>query len=267
MTTLSYRKAKAVFDIYFQEGLAYRASGVIWVITDVTTAITMPLVWVAASKSGAVGGFTSSDFVLYYLSLLLLTGFVTSHMMWDIAVEIKEGQFTNSLLRPIGFFPLIFIRNLAWRLIRPTLFLPFFFLLLLAYRPYLTDAHVHLGFEFWASLIGGHLVSFTMGTALSMLALFTTEAMAIFEIYYIPLLLFSGQFFPLAVLPPWLSNISRILPFYYTVGAPTEILVGRVAGSAIYSILAIQLGWIVGFYILFRILWKVGLKRYTGVGM
>ena len=126
---------------------------------------------------------------------------------------------------------------------------------------------MHLGFEFWASLIGGHLVSFAMGTALSMLALFTTEAMAIFEIYYIPLLLFSGQFFPLAVLPPWLSNISRILPFYYTVGAPTEILVGRVAGSAIYSILAIQLGWIIGFYILFRILWKVGLKRYTGVGM
>ena len=129
MSALTLRKAKAVFDIYFQEGLAYRASGVIWVITDVTTAITMPLVWVAAAKSGTVGGFTSSDFVLYYLSLLLLTGFVTSHMMWDVAVEIKEGQFTNALLRPIGFLPLTFIRNFTWRIIRPTLFLPFFVVL------------------------------------------------------------------------------------------------------------------------------------------
>jgi ABC-2 type transport system permease protein len=227
----------------------------------------MPLVWVAASKHGAVGGFQSGDFVLYYLSLLLLTGFVTSHMMWDIAVEIKEGQFTNALLRPFGFLPLIFLRNLAWRLIRPTLFLPFFLVLLVAYRPYLTGAHVYLGPEFWLALIGGHLVSFMMGTALAMLALFTTEAMAIFEIYYIPLLLFSGQIFPLSVMPPWLLNFAKALPFYYTTGAPTEILVGRVHGAAVTQILLAQLGWIIVSYIVFRILWRVGLRRYTGVGM
>ncbi len=240
------RKWKAVFGIYFQDGLAYRASGLIWILTDLVTAITMPLVWAKASTTtGVIGGFTQSDFILYYLCQLLIGSFITSHIMWEVAMEIKEGQFSTQLLRPISFYQFTFLRNFTWRIIRTCLFAPFFVLLLFLYRGYLGDAQVFLAWPFWASVMLGHLVSFTLVIMMSMIALFTQEVMSIFELYYVPMLFLSGQLFPVSVLPDWASSLAKLLPFYYTTGAPTEILVGRVSGDAALRVLGMQALWIV----------------------
>jgi len=261
------RKWKAIFSIYFQDGIAYRASGLIWVTVDLATAVTMPLVWATAAKSGPIGGFTTSDFILYYLCMLFLGSFVTSHIMWELAMEIKEGQFSTMLLRPISFYQLNFFRNLSWRCIRPALFAPFFVLLLFAYRGFLTHAEVHLGWQFWISLVLGHLVSFTFVMMMAMLALFTQEVTSIFELYYIPMLFLSGQLFPISMLPQWAAKAAKLFPFYFTTGAPTEILIGRVSGDAIYSTMGMQVVWIAICYCVSRVLWAKGLKHYTGVGM
>jgi ABC-2 type transport system permease protein len=102
---------------------------------------------------------------------------------------------------------------------------------------------------------------------MSMLALFTQEAMAIFELYYVPMLFLSGQLFPISVLPPWAMFLGKLFPFYYTTGAPTEILIGRVKGNEALQTIGMQLLWIAIAYLVSRILWAKGLKHYTGVGM
>lgn len=266
---VTIRKWLALFSVYFQEGLAYRAAGVIWIMTDVVTAVTMPLVWAAATQAtgGSIGGFSSSDFVLYYLCMLLIGCFVTSHIMWELAIEIKEGQFSVMLVRPFSFYQTTFLRNLSWRVIRPSLFFPFFLLMLFLYRAYLQDARVYLGWEAWASIILGHLVSFNFVFMMAMLALYTQEAQAIFELYYVPMLFLSGQLFPVAVLPDWARFAAYFFPFYFTTGVPTEIVVGRLSGTSAHVLIAGQLAWIVGTYLLGRVLWKHGLRQYTAVGM
>ena len=237
-------------------------------MTDLTTGVTMPLVWATAAKtSGTIAGFTTSDFILYYLCMLLLGSFITSHMMWDIAMEIKEGQFSAALVRPVNYFHYTFFRNLAWRIIRTSLFAPVFVLLLWAYSGYLHDARVYLGWEFWVSVLLGHLVSFTFIYMMAMLALFVQEVYSIFELYYIPMLFLSGQLFPIAVLPGWAGKLARAFPFYFTTGAPTEMLVGRIAPGDRIGILLWQLGWVAFATIMAKILWKRGLRAYTGVGM
>ncbi|HZH99302.1 MAG TPA: ABC-2 family transporter protein [Fimbriimonadaceae bacterium] len=263
------RKWRAVFGIFFQEGLAYRASGLIWIMTDLVTAVTMPLVWAKAGSiaGGTIGGFSASDFVLYYLCMLFLGSFVTSHIMWELATEIKEGQFSIILIRPISFFQYTFFRNLSWRIIRTALFTPIFVLLLFAYKGYLADAQVHLTWQFWVSLLLGHLVSFSFVIMMAMFALFVQEVYSIFELYYVPMLFLSGQLFPIAVLPEWARVLAKFFPFYFTTGAPTEILIGRVTGAAVNQTLLIQTAWVVGAYIGARLLWKKGLRHYTGVGM
>jgi len=236
-------------------------------MTDLTTAVTMPLVWAHAAKGGIIAGFSTSDFVLYYLCMLLLGSFVTSHIMWELATEIKEGQFTTALIRPISFYQYSFFRNLSWRIIRLGLFLPFFVLLLFAYRGFLGQAVLYFGWEFWASLMLGHLVSFTFVMMMAMFALFIEEVYSVFELYYIPMLFLSGQLFPVSVLPDWARTLAHAFPFYYTTGAPTEILIGRVSGSAALTTLAVQCVWVVVCYGLSKVLWRKGLRYYTGVGM
>ncbi|HTQ10289.1 MAG TPA: ABC-2 family transporter protein [Fimbriimonadaceae bacterium] len=265
--TPTLRKWYAIFSVYFQDGIAYRASGIIWILTDLVTAVTMPLVWASASKGGTIQGFTTSNFVLYYLCMLLLGSFITSHIMWDLAMEIKEGQFSSMLVRPVSFYQLTFLRNLSWRVIRTLLFFPFFIVLLWLYRGYLGGAHVYLGLPFWISLILGNLVSFTTVMMMSMIALFTQEAMSIFELYYVPMLFLSGQLFPVAVLPNWARLLGELFPFYYTTGAPTEIMIGRVSGLAAWQTVGAQVVWVFIAYAVSKLLWAKGLKYYTGVGM
>ncbi len=253
--------------IFIQEGLAYRASGIIWILTDLTNALTMPLVWAKAAGGASIGGMQAGDFVVYYLAILLLGAFITSHMMWEIATEVREGIFSTYLVRPISFMQFSFIRNISWRMLRMCLTAPFFLALLFFYRGYLENFHANLGPEFWIAVILGHLVSFFFVMMMSMLALFVQEAMAIFELYYIPQLFLSGYLFPIALLPDWARQAAKVFPFYYTTGVPTEILIGRLGGQAAWASIGVQCIWIVVFLLLGKVLWKKGLKHYTGVGM
>ena len=263
----TWRQWSALFRIYIQDGLAYKASGIIWVFTDVATAVTMPLVWLAASKNGPISGYSSSDLVLYYLCLLMLSSFVICHFMWDISYEIREGVFSAHIIRPIPYFQFILVRNFAWRCVRSLIFLPWFLLILGFYSSSIEHPHLQLGWTFWVSVLLGHLVSLTVVTALAMIALFTQEAQAIFELYYIPMLFLSGQLFPMALFPEWVRNVAVLFPFYYTTGAPTEILIGRTTGMHVYQVLGGQLLWVVIAGVAFKLLWTRGMRHYTGVGM
>jgi ABC-2 type transport system permease protein len=261
------RKWRAIYGVFAQDWLAYKANGIIWILTDMVTAITMPLVWASAAGSGVIEGYNRADFTLYYMAMLLLGSFITSHMMWEISFEIREGQFSTYLVRPISFFQYTFVRNFAWRSIRFMMTLPFFFGLALAYWNLLPGAQIYIGWEFWVAVILGHCVSISIVLMMSMIALFIQEAIAVFELYYIPQLFLSGYMFPISILPEWAQNISKALPFYYTTGVPVELFVGRMDPQHALPLLGMQVLWIVIASTTARMLWRAGLKHYTGIGM
>lgn len=256
-----------MFSVFLQDGLAYRAQGLIWILTDVSLAITMPLVWISAAKGGAIQGFTSGDFVTYYLCVLLLNQFIQSHFMWDVAWEIKEGVFSAQIVRPVKWLEFMLVRNFTWRCIRLSLFLPWFLLFLFLYRDQLGTTDLYFGWQFWLSVALGHCVSVLTVLTMSLIALFVQEAWSIFEIYYLPMLFLSGQLFPISLYPEWAQRLADWLPFYYTVGAPTEILVGRTPIGEMGPTMLAQLAWVLLMALGFRLMWRFGLKHYTGVGM
>ncbi|HXH60257.1 MAG TPA: ABC-2 family transporter protein [Fimbriimonadaceae bacterium] len=262
-----WRLWSALLSVFFQDGVAYRAQGVIWILTDVTVLLVMPLVWISASKGGPINGFSTADFVNYYLCVVLITQFVQSHFMWDVAFEIREGVFSAQIVRPVNWLEFMLVRNLAWRCIRLVLFLPWFLVFAFAYRGYLGAGEFHLTWQFFLSVVLGHSVSVMTVLAMSLIALFVQEAQTIFEIYYLPMLFLSGQMFPVALYPAWAQKLSSWLPFYYTVGAPTDILVGRTHGAHLTGVLLAQVAWVLAMAVAFRLMWRFGLRHYTGVGM
>ncbi len=264
---VAWRQFRALFSIYIQDGLAYKASGLIWVLTDVATAATMPLVMVAAAKGGILAGFAASDFVLYYLVMLLITSFVQSHFMWEVAHEVKEGVFSSQIIRPVGYLKFMAARNLAWRCVRTIIFFPLFLAILFAYKHLIPDPHLVLTWYSLLSILLGHLVSLTFVMAFAMLALFLQEANSVFELYYVPMLFLSGQLFPIAIFPEWVRQVALIFPFYYTTGVPTEMIIGRISAVQAPQMLAIQAAWILGSFVAFKIMFHYGTRHYTGVGM
>jgi ABC-2 type transport system permease protein len=261
------RQWRGLVRVYLAELLAYPATISIWVLTDVVGAVVMPLVWLTARNDGMIGGYTPQGLVVYYVAMLLVGGFVTSHFMWDIGIEIKEGLFTAHVLRPVSYFEFILCRNFAWRLGRTIVTLPWFALILFAYASTMGAAPVHLGWETWASVFLGHLVSISSVLAIAMLALFVEEARTIFEVYYLPMMFLSGQMFPVGLLPDWAAGLAKSTPFYYTTGLPTEILTGTVAGADASRGMVLQCAWIAGSLVAYALLFRAGMRRYTAVGL
>jgi ABC-2 type transport system permease protein len=265
--TRTWRKWKALFSVYAQDWLAYKANGIIWILTDMVTAITMPLVWSSAAGKGLIEGYSTSAFTLYYLAMLLFGSFITSHIMWELAMEIREGVFTNYLVRPFSFFQTMFIRNFSWRSIRFIMTVPFFLVLGVAYGSLLGGAKIYVGIEFWLAVLLGHCVSISVVLMLGMVALFTQEAIAVFELYYVPQLFLSGYLFPISVMPVWVQKLAHVLPFYFTTGVPIELFVGRLTPAQAWPLIGGQVLWILVSTMATRLLWAKGLKYYSGIGM
>lgn len=262
------RKVRAVFSIYFQESLAYRGQAVVWILTDVVPALVMPLVWLSAyNGKSAIGGYTPGEMVLYYLCMVTFTNFIVAHLMWDIAMDIKEGRFSVFLVRPFSYFQTMFISNLAWRVFRLAVFMPMLGFGILLYAPHVTSVRFEWGITFWLSLLMAHIVSFMLAYTLGLLALFFQEVFSVYNIYYIPMLFLSGQMVPVGIFPDWLQTLSRYMPFQYTVALPTEVFMGRVPEALAWQAIGMQVSWIAFLYLLSKLFWRKGLLYYTGVGM
>ncbi len=261
-------KASAYFHIYLTEVFAYRAAAFLWILADSITALVLPVVWIAAAgDKGHLGTMSVPDVVTYYVFSLVLSQFIISHMMWDIALEIREGAFTVYLLRPLSYFFTQFLRNVAWRIGKVALFLPVLALMLVVYWPYLGQSHFHIGPLFVLATFLGFILSFCNAFAVGIIALRTQECFAIIRLYYMPELFLSGRMFPLALMPGWVAFIANITPFRFTLSFPLELALGRLDQSAVLTGFMMQSGWIAIMSLIGWYLWRSGLKHYTGVGM
>jgi ABC-2 type transport system permease protein len=156
---------------------------------------------------------------------------------------------------------------LAWRLMRTLLFAPVFVLVAFLFRHHLHWNDYHAGAPFFLSLVLGHFVSFFVTYAFGLLALFFVETRSLFNFWYMPLMIFSGQLAPLALFPPGWQVVAKFLPFRYTIALPAEFFLGRLSPAEVAQGLWAQAGWIVVGYAAGALLWRAGLKRFTGVGL
>ncbi len=80
------------------------------------------------------------------------------------------------------------------------------------------------------------------------------------------MLFLSGQFAPLTLFPLPVQIIADILPFRWLIGYPIELVTGRLTLNEALIGLGAQAAWLIISYILFRTVWRAGVKIYSAVG-
>ncbi|HEX5323827.1 MAG TPA: ABC-2 family transporter protein [Capsulimonadaceae bacterium] len=260
----------AVYSVFFQDALVYKANATIWLMTDTVPAILMPLIWLNSYNGRAtIGGFTPSAMVVYYMVVLFLTCVVESHIMWDMNNDVKQGKFNVYLTRPYSYMAYAYASNLSWRLMRTIMFVPLFAVVLWLFHPWVrwNPQLYDFGWRFWLAVVLGHVVSFGLTYAMGLLSLYLVEARSVYNFYYLPLVIFSGQIAPLTFFPQWMLTLARFLPFSYTLSLPAQIFIGHVHGRDVWMGYAGQLAWIAVSFSAAALLWRGGLKRYTAFGI
>ena len=259
------RKYWVLLKVNWSLVLEYRAGMVIWVLAN-TLPLVMLAVWVTIAGQGSVGAYGAAEFTAYYLTLLLVRQLTSVWVAWELDHDIRMGELSPKLLRPLNPIHGHIALHLADKVFRLFTVVPLI-LLAAAIVPgvsYPTDA-VTLAL-FLLSLGCALAIRFMSQYCVGLLSFWITQSLALNDMLYAGLVMFGGVIAPLELFPPGVGKLAAVLPFRYMLSLPVEILLGRLSGVDLFAAVGVQTLWLVLFTAAYRLLWRVGLKHYSAVG-
>ncbi len=246
--------------------LEYRAQALLWIVSGVFPLV-MLAVWLAVvAEAGPLTGWTRDDFIAYYVGAAVVNQLTFAWTIWEWDDDIRTGELSTKLLKPIDPLHHYISEQLGWKLFMLTTVVP-----LVALAAWLSPA---LNFNLTPARVlvtavgiaAGLVLNIAMASAFGMIAFWSTQSANVYSLWWGVGQFLSGWIAPLAMFPPAVRQIAYWLPFRSLLGFPTEVLVGRLSPGETAFGLAVTLGWIVFFLLLYRGLWRLGLRRYEAVG-
>jgi ABC-2 type transport system permease protein len=233
----------------------------------------LPLVnlalWTTVAREnpgGHFGRYGESDFAAYFMAVLIVRNLTGSWVVWQINQEVRMGTLSMRLLRPVHPFVSYSAEHLAAVPMRGLVALPIAGVLLV----YATGGHLAtdpwLGALIPVSITGAWVITFGAMLTIGALGMFMERSTAVFEVWLGAWAVLSGYLVPLELMPSWLQDASRWLPFRYMLGAPVELMTGMSSRQVALQDLGIQWAWALGFMLLASWVWRAGVRRFEAFG-
>ncbi|MDP2918057.1 MAG: ABC-2 family transporter protein [bacterium] len=263
------RKYWGLFKNYFAGGLEYRSNLIGLVLMQLIGVGTVLFLWLAAFRSqNSIAGFSLPQVALYYL-LVPLVGFITqAQLSGQMGFEIKDGIFSNYLLKPynIGFASLM--RALGEKANQLMILLPLYFLLISAISAIWGGIGLTARGMIAAAVIAiaGFFLHFIFDLTLCWLAFWMGDIWSFQHFKTIIFGILAGVSFPFEFLPQQLRSLFEILPFKFLYYIPLSYLLNKRGFDSLAADLTQILIWGGLIFLLSIYLWKKGLKAYEAYG-
>jgi ABC-2 type transport system permease protein len=257
-----WNKAKTLLTVYYAYMVEYRAELILWVLSGSLPIILMG-VWIKAAQNGQFG-LSAVDFARYFIAVFLVSQFTVVWVVYEFEREVVEGKLSPRLLQPLDPAWHHVSSHISERVAR----IPFaVFLLILFFVLYPQAFWIPSLSQillFTLSILMSFILRFVIQYTFAMFAFWTERASAIESFWYLFYLFLSGLIAPLEVFPEAVRAAVLCTPFPYLINFPVSLLVGL--PTDIGRGFSMTLGWTLFFLGLNRILWRAGLKRYSGMG-
>jgi ABC-2 type transport system permease protein len=186
-------------------------------------------------------------------------------IMYEYEYRVRQGTLSADLLRPVHPIHSDIADNLTSKLITLPGMLVIAALLGLIFRPAFHLVPWAMA-AFVPVVLLAFAVRFFVEWTLALAAFWTTRVSALNQMYFMLMLFFSGEIAPLELLPHPVQVIAFVLPFRWTIGFPTELLLGRLSPAQVLTGIGMQTVWLAASLVLMRFVWRAGLKVYSAVG-
>jgi len=267
-------RVRSMVDIYLTTArmaiaseFQYRTGHYFFLLGMIAEPVIYLVVWttIADQQGGSVNGLSAGYFAAYYIvwTLVRNMNIVFGAPYWEY--RIREGELNRDLLRPMLPLHWDIAWFAGWKVVMIVLWLPIAFGLSLVFDPTLSPRPAEI-VTFAIAIWGAYLIRTMLQESLGMLCFWTTRGAAIFDLYMTVELLLSGRLVPLPLMPDWVQEISRFLPFQWAFYFPIESLVGDLSNQELVQGLFVQLFWILVGLAIFRVAWRSAIKRYSAVG-
>jgi len=263
---MAWRAYWTVFKNSFVGQLEYRSETVVRILTGLVSFISVFYLWndVFAAKA-VMAGYTKPQIITYYLLVAYI--FASIFTSLDISAEIRDGQLSGYLLRPISYLWYNYWFSLARRAFRFVIGLPILIGLL-----WLLRDHVYWVGDIKAYLVlalamyGAVNILFLSDAFRNILEFWVVNSDAWDMIFDHLVGFFSGTMIPLVFLPGWIQTLADYLPFKYTGTFLVDAFMGRLSWTEIGVGFMLQTLWTVAMALVLSLVWQRGLKRYEAYG-
>ncbi len=222
----------------------------------------------AYSENKLLGGFSYSAILLYSLCVPMIGKIVKGNEIGLISQEIYDGGLNRYLVYPISFFKFKYSQRLAESL----LFLVQFGLMIVLYQVF-WESPTDLLLSWQNSLRGlvvlglAGVLFFFVNCIVELIAFWAEHIWSLMIMLRFVTNFLGGAMLPLSFFPEKWASILEWFPFYYLVGFPINTFLGRLSAGEWERGIVILLGWILVSGALAKVIWKKGVKQYTGIGI
>jgi len=257
-----------LWQVNWAEQWQYRANLIMYLLYWLVSPIIYLAVWTSiANSKGDVNGYTANDFITYYMTLLIVDQITSNIIIHSFGYKIQDGSLSGELIRPIH--PMLtnaLVNNVAFKALSISGLIPIWGILFLMFKPDFSAVTLNGVLLAIPAAVMGFFIGYLLSATITALAFWTTRIYSIYEFYYAMILLFSGQFVPLTLMPNVVQNIAQYLPFQLLIYYPIQLVLGKLSTEQIIQGYVMGLIWLVVTSVLFNWVWRNGVKRYSAVG-
>ena len=259
-----------IVALHFQQALQYRSRSFLWFLLALLNPAIYLLFWRAAINSGHIIGtkVVFNDIASYYLLVVIAGALLIAHVEEDVAmVDIKQGELVKYLLKPFSYFWMKFIEEIPYRVIQGTYGWIGLLIMLLIFGNILKVVHDPLQIVYAICIsIAAFFLSFVFKMIIGITTFWIDDFSGLQQLMFVLISLFAGFIQPLEYFHPVLRSIALATPFPYMIYYPVVAWTGVLPVSQALNVLLIQLAIISVFAYIYAVLWKKGVKEFTGVG-
>lgn len=263
------RKYLWVFLLTIQETFTYRLNFVLWRFRNIISLVALIIFWQAVyGTQSQFLGYEKTQMLTYLVGVALLKAIVLGSKSADLAGQIRSGELNRLLLRPWQVFRYYLFRDFADKTINLIFSLVEIIVIAIIFNiTVYFPVNLSLIPIVILSLVLAILLYFFVSLCLSVTAFWTEDIWAAHWLFGVVLLEFmAGIYFPIDILPSWLTRFINLTPFPYLIYFPLKLWNGQVVGFDVVRVLVIQIIWLVFFAYLYRRLWQVGTKKFGAYG-
>lgn len=255
-----------VFRIAWQRNFEYRSNAIGHMVLGIIAVIVPLLVFRYAFSQGAVfGDYTYSSIFTYLIMTKFMHFASRGNITRKIAVEIKDGSFSNYLLKPVSYRKYWLAYTLSDRSFeictRILMLVVFIFIfpnlisLKLNTLPlFLLTIPLSLALNYFISLIIAYVAFFVID-----IGLFATSVGIVIGFL-------AGEVIPIDLLPGVIGRVAAWLPFRFASYFPIMVIQGKISTNNYWLSCLSALVWIIIFAFITQLMWKKGVKHYEAVG-
>jgi ABC-2 type transport system permease protein len=264
-----FQVLKAVALATYKEWAAYRSHVLVSLFVGPAYYLVQVFIWQAVfSSREVVGGLTLEETLTYY-AVAALTNYLTYDSAgWNLQMLIGTGRFLTIMLRPVSHRFFALSQKVGHRILGFWLeFIPVLLIFRLLFGIDLVPAR-----PFWALLsIGlGFVMTFLVNYATGIAAFWLTRTGGLRSMFRIMSDICSGVFIPLTFFPSLVQKVLFFLPFQYATYVPIRVIIGSYemgdVSLTIPQVVGLQALAVLAMLAFSEVLWRLGIRKFTGVG-